>query len=228
MTDGFQAIDIIFFAVVAVFLVLRLRSVLGRRTGTEREPPRDLRPAPEAAPEAAPDNVIDLARARKPAGEPLAEGPLAAGAADIRGFDPSFSLDSFLLGARAAFEMVLEAFAAGDKTALRPLLADAVYQSFATAIDERDRAGHTLTTELMGIRKVEPVEARLDGSIAAVTVRFVSEQINVLKDGGGKVIDGDPQRMTDVTDEWTFRRDTRSKDPNWQLAATRSPEDEPR
>jgi predicted lipid-binding transport protein (Tim44 family) len=224
MTDGFQAIDIIFFAVVAVFLVLRLRSVLGRRTGTEREPPRGR---PVAA-EAAPDNVIDLARARKPAGEPLPEGPLAPGIAAIHSNDPSFSLDTFLLGARAAFEMILESFAAGDKSALRPLLADAVYQSFATAIDERDRAGQTLTTELMGIRKVEPVEARLDGSVAAVTVRFVSEQINVLKDGAGKVIDGDPQRMTDVTDEWTFRRDTRSKDPNWQLAATRSPEDEPR
>ncbi|CAA7617554.1 Mitochondrial import inner membrane translocase, subunit Tim44 [Magnetospirillum sp. LM-5] len=224
MTDGFQAIDIIFFAVVAVFLVLRLRSVLGRRTGTEREPPRDW----QAPVETAPDNVIDLARARKPATEPLPEGPLAPGIAAIRGVDPSFSLDTFLLGARAAFEMIVEAFAAGDKQGLRPLLADAVFQSFAAAIDERDRAGQTLTTELMGIRKVEPVEVRLDGSVAAVTVRFVSEQINVLKDGAGKVIDGDPQRMTDVTDEWTFRRDTRSKDPNWQLAATRSPEDEAR
>ncbi|MBF0327163.1 Tim44/TimA family putative adaptor protein [Magnetospirillum moscoviense] len=221
MTDGFQAIDIIFFAVVAVFLVLRLRSVLGRRTGTEREPPRDW----QAPPETVPDNVIDLAQARKPAVEPLPEGPLAPGTAAIRSVDPSFSLDNFLLGARAAFEMIVEAFAAGDKQGLRPLLADAVFQSFAAAIDERDRAGQTLTTELMGIRKVEPVEVRLDGSVAAVTVRFVSEQINVLKDGGGKVIDGDPQRMTDVTDEWTFRRDTRSKDPNWHLAATRSPDE---
>lgn len=224
MNDGFQAIDIIFFAVVAVFLILRLRSVLGRRTGTEREPPRDW----QAPRETAPDNVIDLARARKPATEPLPDGPLAPGVAAIRSVDPSFSLDDFLLGARAAFEMIVEAFAAGDKQGLRPLLADAVYQSFAAAIDERERSGHTLTTELMGIRKVEPVEARLDGTHAAVTVRFVSEQINVLKDSSGKLVEGDPQRMIDVTDEWTFRRDTRSKDPNWHLAATRSPEDESR
>jgi predicted lipid-binding transport protein (Tim44 family) len=224
MTDGFQAIDIVFFALVAVFLVLRLRNVLGRRTGTEREPQREWKSAAESPQ----DNVIDLASVRKPPAEPVPEGPLAAGTLAIRSADPGFSLDGFLLGARSAFEMILEAFAAGDKQSLRPLLADAVFQSFCAAIDARDRAGERLSTELMGIRKVEPIEVRMDGSFAVVTVRFVSEQVNVVKDLDGKVVDGDPTRVVDVTDEWTFRRDTRSPDPNWQLSATRSPEDEAR
>lgn len=224
MTDGFQAIDIVFFALVAVFLVLRLRSVLGRRTGTEREPDREW----PARSQSAPDNVIDLATARKPSADPVPEGPLAPGVMAIRSVDPSFDVDSFLLGARGAFEMILDAFANGDKEALRPLLADTVFQSFCSAIDARDRAGQSLTSELMGIRKIEAVEVHLDGAFAVVTVRFVSEQVNVLKDADGKIVSGDPNLVADVTDEWTFKRDTRTRDPNWHLSATRSPEDDQR
>jgi predicted lipid-binding transport protein (Tim44 family) len=228
MNDGFHALDIIFFAMVAVFLVLRLRSVLGRRTGSERPPPQDWgmrreAPNPDAG---APDNVVDLANARRPVAEPLPEGPLGVGVAALRAADPSFSLDGFLSGARMAFEMIVEAYAAGNKKALRPLLGDEVYEPFARAIDARAAAGETLDTELMGVRKVEPIEVRMDGTVASVTVRFVSEQINLVKDAEGRILEGDPSQTTDVTDEWTFRRDTRAKDPNWQLVATRSPEDE--
>lgn len=227
MNGDFHSLDIVFFAVVAIFIVLRLRSVLGRRTGNERPPPAKWGSPPEAgAPAPAePDNVIDLASARKPAAEELPPGPLGEGVAAIRAADPAFTLPSFLTGARAAFEMIVDAYAAGDTKALRPLLGDAVYQPFARAIEERRLNGEELVTELMGIRKAEAVEARMDGTVAEVTVRFVSEQVNSLKDAGGRVIDGDPTRITDVVDVWSFRRDTRAKDPNWHLAATRSDQD---
>lgn len=233
MDDGFHALDIVFFAVVAVFLILRLRSVLGKRTGTERPPAewtRGPQPPADAARDA--DNVVDLTRARKPAEpEPAtsaagpaapAVGPVARGEAAIRARDPGFALQSFLGGARMAFEMIVAAYAAGDKKALRPLLADQVYKPFCDAIDARARAGEEMSTELMGILSAEVSEAVLVGTVAQVTVRFVSEQINVIKTLDGAVIDGDPSRITKVVDEWTFARDTRSRDPNWQLSATRA------
>lgn len=224
MDDGFHALDIVFFAAVAVFLIVRLRSVLGKRTGNERQPGEWTRargPAPKPQDQ---DNIIDLAQARKPAAaadEPAA-GAVGRGEAAIRTQDPSFSVSSFLAGARMAFEMIVAAYAGGDKKALRPLLADQVYKPFCDAIDARARAGEELSTELMGIRSAEVVEATLVGTVAQVTVRFVSEQINMVKDLDGHIIEGDPQRMVDVTDEWTFSRDTRSRDPNWLLSATRS------
>ncbi|MEW5728203.1 MAG: Tim44/TimA family putative adaptor protein [Pseudomonadota bacterium] len=220
MNDGFHLIDIVFFAMVAAFLVLRLRSVLGRRTGNERPPPGmgDSRGP-------SPDNVIDLASARKPAQEELPDGPVGAGLMAIRSADPSFAVEDFLSGARAAFAMIVEAYAAGEKGVLKPLLSPSVYHGFAEAIDGRARAGEVLDTELISVRSAEIVDARMDGGVANVTVRFRSEQVNLVKDLEGRVLDGDPDRVSDVTDEWTFARDTRSRDPNWQLVATRAPED---
>ncbi|MBI5164331.1 MAG: Tim44 domain-containing protein [Magnetospirillum sp.] len=221
MNDGFHLLDLLFFA-VAAFVVLRLRSVLGRRTGSERPaPPQWQRPTDPASV----DNVIDLAAARKPAAENAA-GPPVGGVAAIAAVDGNFTPDSFLAGARTAFEMIVSAYAAGDKTALRPLLADEVYRPFAAAIDARERDGERLETELVAIRKAEIVSAGLQGSVAVVTVRFVSDQVNLIKDDQGRIVEGHPDRVTDVTDEWTFRRDTLSPDPNWQLAATRSPDDD--
>lgn len=220
MNDGFHLIDIVFFAMVAAFLVLRLRGVLGRRTGNER-PPQELgglRGKPT-------DNVIDLASARKPAQEELPDGPVGAGLMAIRSADPSFTVEDFLSGARAAFAMIVEAYAAGEKGVLKPLLSPSVYHGFAEAIDGRARAGEVLDTELISVRSAEIVDARMDGGVANVTVRFRSEQVNLVKDLEGRVLDGDPDRVSEVTDEWTFARDTRSRDPNWQLVATRAPED---
>lgn len=222
MDDGLHALDIVFFAVVAVFLILRLRSVLGKRTGTEKPPAQWTRGPAEANPA---DNVVDLGRARKPVedAQPApSAGPVGRGEAAIRARDPSFTTQNFLSGARMAFEMIVGAYAVGDKKALRPLLADQVYKPFCDAIDDRARAGEEMTTEVMGILSAEMIEAVLVGSVAQVTVRFVSEQINVIKDLDGKVVDGDPSRIAKVTDEWTFSRDTRAGDPNWQLSATRA------
>lgn len=219
MSDGFHLLDIVFFAMVAAFLVLRLRNVLGRRTGEERRPP-DWTRGPAAGKPA--DNVIDLAAARKSAAPEPVSGP--PGLQAIRAADPSFSTAEFLNGARAAFEMIVGAFAAGDTRTLRPLLSDEVYRNFSAAIDARTRAGEHLLTELMSIRSAEVVEARLDGTAALVTVRFASSQINAVEDAQGQVVDGSRDRITDVVDDWTFRRDVRSPDPNWELVATRTPE----
>jgi predicted lipid-binding transport protein (Tim44 family) len=219
MNDGLHFLDIIFFAMVAAFLVLRLRSVLGRRTGTER-PPEPLRAATDAG-----AAVIDLAARRRSASEPLPESPVGQGLAAIRVADRDFDLDGFLGGARAAFEIIVGAFAAGDKATLQPLLAPEVYRHFAEAIDNRARNGESLTTELVSLRSVDLVEARMDGGFASLTLRLVSEQVNALRDHEGHVVDGSADRVIDVTDEWTFRRDTRSSDPNWALAATRTPDE---
>lgn len=224
MSGDSYLLDIVFFAVVAVGLVLRLRSVLGKRTGTERPPA-------QWQDKEARDNVVDLDSARsRPAAdaddEPLPPGALGEGVAEIRAADPSFRLDPFLSGARMAFEMVLQAYGEGDLRTLRPLLADSVYRPFADAIAARDRSGETLISELMGIREVKAADARMNGTMAEVTVRFVSEQVNAVKDAEGRIIEGDPNRVIDVVDLWTFHRDTRSTDPNWQLAATRAAEDQ--
>lgn len=230
MNDGFHFADIIFFAVLAGILVYRLRAVLGKRTGHERPPPaqwgqpreREAR-EPDAVP--GPDNVIDLSRARKPASAPQPDSPAGAGLAAVMKADRSFTIEEFVSGARMAFEMIVSAFAEGNRQTLRPLLADDVYRQFSDAIMTRERAAEILETELVAIRSADIVDARMDGSNALVTVRFVTDQVNLVKDIDGKVLEGDPNHVTEVIDEWTFRRDTRSRDPNWQLVATRSPEE---
>jgi predicted lipid-binding transport protein (Tim44 family) len=221
MGGGFQFLDLIFFAAVAVFLVMRLRSVLGRRTGTEqRRDPFAGAPA-EGQPAALPARALpDLAA--KPAIGAEPPSPLAVGIGHIREADPSFEETHFTAGARAAFEMILHAFAAGDAATLRPLLSDEVFANFNGAIEERRKAGHTLATTLVGIRSLDIIEADLQGRNAVVTVKIVSDQINVTQDADGKTVEGDPTAVTAITDIWTFSRNTRSRDPNWSLVATRS------
>lgn len=225
MNDGFQFIDIVFFAMIAAFLVLRLRSVLGRRTGNER--PHDGFNPRRSSAEPRNDNVVELPDRRRQAEVPeqYQGTPVGAGLTQIKVADPAFSPDGFLSGAREAFAMIVGAFAAGDAASLRPLLSDEVFSNFSAAIDQRAAAGETLETELVGIKKAEIAEARMDGFDAVVTIRFVSDQVNVLRDKAGEVVDGDPTRVTEVTDLWTFARDTRSPDPNWSLVATRSNEE---
>ncbi len=229
MGNGFAFLDIIFFAMVAAFLVLRLRSVLGRRTGNERRRPDVFSPQKDAPAETR-DKVVplpDRRAAKDGAADEVAPGesanPLDAALTRIRVADPAFTPDSFLAGARTAFEMIVEAFAAGRKRTLRPLLSDEVYDNFARAIDDREAAGETLETTLVGIESAEIIEAAMDGHVAYVTVKFVSQQINVTRNKDGEVVDGDPNHVAEVTDIWTFARDTRSRDPNWTLVETRSP-----
>ncbi len=231
MSESFAFIDIIFFAMVAAFIAFRLRSVLGRRTGNERRRTNPFLTGPEKKADAqTSDNVVKLPerhasqQAEESGFGAIKDAGLKRGLTDIRLADPHFDLDGFLQGARAAFGMIIEGFASGDKATLRPLLADAVYGSFAAAIDAREAAGERLTTEIVSMRECQVAEAGMDGPYAKLTVRFVTEQINATRDAEGIVVDGDASQIAEVVDLWTFARDTRTDDPNWQLVETRTPE----
>ncbi len=220
-----QFIDILIFAMLAAFLVFRLRNVLGRRTGSERPPfdpySRTGAKRPEAPEAAADDTIVSLPGPALPQEEAVdPNDPVAVGIAKIRSADASFDKDGFIEGARGAFDMIVASYAAGDRETLRPLLSDEVYENFAGAIIDRAEKNHTMETTLVGIRDAGIVEATMDGRVAFVTVKLVSEQIEVERDAAGEVVSGNPSRVATVTDIWTFARNTRSRNPNWTLVAT--------
>jgi predicted lipid-binding transport protein (Tim44 family) len=220
-SSGF--LDIIFFAMVAAFLILRLRNVLGRRTGHQSKP-RDILTRSRRE-EEAPGRVIELPdrnRKTQAAETVAAEDKVGAGLTQIQIADSSFEPTNFLNGARAAFEMIVHAFATGDTGTLRSLLSDEVFASFQAAIKARLDKGETLETTVVSIKSAEILEAGVQGRTASVTVKFITEQINVTRDTAGTAVEGDPNRVSEVTDLWTFARDTRSRDPNWRLVETRS------
>lgn len=233
MRDVFDIYTIIFLA-LAVFIFLRLRSVLGQRTGRER-PPYDPYAAREPASPAT-EKVVALpnrmpeAAAPKPP-EPVAPGerwkgiaevgtPLAAGLDAIIGADPNFDAKHFLTGARAAYEMIVNAFAGGDRRTLKNLLSREVYEGFETAITEREKRGETVENRFVSIDNAEVTAAELRARTAQLTVRFQSKLITATRDKDGNVIDGNAEKITDVTDVWTFAHDLASRDPNWKLVAT--------
>jgi len=217
--------DIILFAMVAAFLVLRLRSVLGRRTGNERRRDLFVRGSTPASDKIGGGKVVNLTQRPNTAPLGAAAPPpntVAGGIAQITAADPGFEAAGFLDGARGAFELIVGAFARADKAALRPLLSDDTYRPFTAAIDEREAAGETLETRIAKLKDVDIVEAGMDGRTARVTIRLVSDQVNVLRAHDGSIVDGDPQNLIEKTDFWTFARDIRSADPNWLLVATGS------
>lgn len=226
MGEGFQFLDIVLFAMVAAFLVLRLRSVLGRRTGHEQ--PRQDPISTRSQDNEAEGNVVELPNRRTDAPDAAVaadidpDDPLAAGLTKIRIADSAFDPPGFADGARSAFEMIVQAFASGDKDTLRNLLADDVYEGFSDAIDQRAEDNHTLETTIISIKSGEIIEADMDGRDAVVTMKFVSEQVNVTRDSEDRIVEGDPNQVTDITDIWTFSRNTRARDPNWKLVETRS------
>lgn len=231
MGGEFQFFDIIILAMIAGFLILRLRRVLGRRDGHEggyHDRFRD-REQMEQEGKRGEDNVVQLPdRSEAPDEAPPLDldidkdDPVAAGLTQIRVADPSFGPDEFIEGAKMAFEMILNGFSHGDRKTLKGLLSPDVYKNFDEAITERERAGEVLEDTLVGIRSAKIVEAAMDGNHSVLTVKFVSEQISALRDAEGNIIDGNPNEVIDVTDFWTFSRDTRSSDPNWTLIGTES------
>lgn len=217
----------LFFLAIAVVIFFRLRSVLGKRTGEER-PPFDPYTAREEA-ETGGDKVVTLptARARQAAdpddqiGGVVKPGSAVEGALKtLLSADPSFHAREFVDGARLAYEMIVTAFASGDKATLQPLLDEEVYQGFVQAIDDRNEAGENVDFTFIGLDKSDIVEAELADKIAQITMRFKSQLISVTKDSDGRVIDGDPTEVTEMTDIWTFARDVSTGDPNWKLVAT--------
>lgn len=227
MGSGVPFVDIIFFALVAGFIILRLRSVLGKRTGNERR--RDPFAKPPASADA-PDSRHDRERSadvvalpRRDAADAAMAGPLGAALTQIKLADPAFDDAKFAEGARAAFDYIVGAFAEGDRAKLKPLLSEEVFANFEEAIAEREKAGHKLETTLVRIKSADIVEARMEGQSAFVAVKYVSEEINVTRDADGKVVDGNPDQITEAVDIWTFARNTRSSDPNWTLVRTDVP-----
>ncbi len=224
MSGNFAYIDIILFAMVAAFIALRLRSVLGKKTGQERRRPSGVEAARPAGREAGakpvtgPMPIETEGRVADPRDEGVKQG-LAA----IRLADPGFDLDGFLGGAKSAFTMIIEAFARGDRDALKPLLADDVFRGFDAVIAEREDKGETHELQIVAVPTAEVAGAVMRGRVARVGVRFVSQQVGVFKDKDGAVIDGDPSEVAEVEDVWTFERDTANADPNWELVETRSP-----
>ena len=157
-----------------------------------------------------------------PAASAAPVSAIADGLNQIRRADPSFEPSQFLEGARIAFDMIVTAFANGDKAGLRPLLSDEVFQQFATAIDERTAAKETLETRILRLDSMDIVEVELLGRTAQIAVKLISHQTNVTHAMDGSIVDGDPVHAIEKTDYWTFARDPRSSDPNWVLVATSS------
>ena len=227
----------IIFLALAVFIFLRLRSVLGQRTGSER-PPYD-RAAPNVVQRTQDNNnvvpmpgaVIDQAPVAPTADVAPADRwkdvaepgtPLAAGLDAIAAQDSSFDPRHFISGARGAYEMIVLAFANGDRRALKDLLSSEVYESFETVIKDREKHEQKTETRFVSIDKAELVSAEARDRAAQLTVRFVSQMISVTRDKTGTIVDGNPDKVADITDVWTFARDTSSRDPNWKLVGTGS------
>jgi predicted lipid-binding transport protein (Tim44 family) len=227
----------IIFLALAVFIFLRLRNVLGQRTGSER-PPYD-RAAPNVVQRTQDNNVVPVPGAvidqapLAPTAEVasssdrwkgLAEPgtPLAQGLDAIAAQDSSFEARHFLSGARSAYEMIVLAFANGDRRALKDLLSPEVYESFEAAIKDRDKHEQKTETRFVSIDKAELVGAEVRERTTQLTVRFVSQMISVTRDKAGTIVDGNPDKVADITDVWTFARDATSRDPNWKLVGTGS------
>ncbi|HXW70938.1 MAG TPA: Tim44/TimA family putative adaptor protein [Methylocella sp.] len=230
----------IIFALLAAFVVWKLRSVLGTRNGTEKPPinpftsraPRSLGPRPGDPSREPSSRVIPLPGAAEPPvafranpnerWKPYAEPGSNAwsGLDSIAAADPAFNVASFINGAKAAYEMIIAAFASGDRLVLRNLLSPEVFESFTTVLEQREKRGEKVTTTIVSINKVFVEGAALREKTAEIKVHFTSEMISATRDQAGQIVEGSADRAVPVDDIWTFIRDVGSGDPNWKLAAT--------
>lgn len=219
-SGGGFPIDLILFGMVAAFLVLRLRSILGKRQGYERPPegaPRpDLRVVEDGPAAAYPPPPPAPGRALPDPASPLGRSLVA-----MQSVDSNFTPARFLEGAETAFRMIVAAFAAGDRTTLRALLSDDTWAAFDSAITAREAAGETQRTEIHSVHGASIEEAELRGGNASVTVQFMSDQVNLTLGADGKEVHG-TDAVTEIRDIWTFERDLGSPDPTWRLMAARS------
>jgi predicted lipid-binding transport protein (Tim44 family) len=233
--------------IVAVVAILKLRSVLGSRTDEDDARVERMKAKERAAAEAGTGDVINMpARPRddvatgpvEPADDgadaegrirayPAADAGVTAGLLEIARLDSSMDPDAFVRGAGRAYEMIVSAFAEGDRKGLKDLLSREVYDGFAAAIAEREGRGEIVEQQFVGIKKADIVEAEVKSGNAYITVKFLSELISATRDKDGIVLSGDPQRIKEVTDIWTFSRDVSTvrarSNPNWRLVATQAP-----
>ena len=238
MHEFLDAYTIVFIA-LAIFVIFRLKAVLGQRTGSER-PPFNPFERPEAPKPMDDGNVIPLPTANRAPQPPREEAPppvdpaeqlkgiadpaspLGSALRAIINAEPQFEPKSFLMGARAAYEMIVLAYARGDRRSLKDLLSKEVYDDFVGAITDRESRGEKVDTTFVSIDKSELTDAALRDKVASVTVRFVSKLITSTKDSAGTVIDGNPEKIADLADVWTFAREIGTRDPNWRLVSTQS------
>ena len=239
MSEAFDIYTLLFL-VLAVVIFIRLRNVLGRRTGNER-PPYDPYTTPETKRAGAPEaneSVVALPRGRSarapveasaPSMEDIEtrlgryatkDSPLGQSLTSLMRVDPGFDPAPFVDGAKMAYEAIVMAFAEGDEATLEQLLGADVFEGFQRAIRERETRGEKVLSSLVGIDKADIIEVEVKNRTAYVTVKFVSELISVTRDADGEVIEGDPKKVREVTDIWTFAREVASKNPNWKLVAT--------
>lgn len=234
MQDSFDMTTII-FALLAVFLVWKLRSILGTRSGNEK-PPRNpflervrgkIGQTPNGdgkvitlpgAPEPTSAARVDPAQRWQGFAEPGSKA--WAGLDRIAAADPGFSAQSFISGAKTAYELIITAFAAGNRDLLQTLLSKDVFDSFATAISEREKRGDKVDTTFVSIDEATIADADLRGRSAEITVGFAAQLITSTHDRQGALIEGSPDKVVEIKDIWTFVRDVGSRDPNWRLVAT--------
>jgi predicted lipid-binding transport protein (Tim44 family) len=211
-------VGIVLLAMVALFVGLRLYSVLGRRTGHEQQPilrPAETAPAGEAA---AP--VQDASPGRPETSDLVYEQSAAPGIRAIVAADPAFDVSRFMEGAQAAYGWILDAFWKGDKEELRHLVTGDVLATFEQAISEREAAGEKLDNRLVSIERAVIEDAELRGRVAEITVRFDADIVAVTRDAAGELVAGSLSDAIETHDVWTFRRTLGSEDPNWVLVET--------
>ncbi len=220
---------LILYAIVAAGLVFWLRSLLGTRHGDERERPNPFTAPPPETKQSAAGNQIDDAVVTLPLAEnrpvlprnvTIANDDVERALFEIARADSDFDVAKFSTGAQDAFAIIVESFAAGDRDTLKNLLETQVYDAFNIALVAREESGETMSTEIHAVRKAEILGAKIDGRVAQVTVRFIADETCVIRGKDGAILSGDPDRITEMNDVWTFSRTIRSKDPRWLLHQT--------
>jgi predicted lipid-binding transport protein (Tim44 family) len=208
-------IQLLVLAGIAIFLILRLKNVLGTRDGFEKPPVAKVRGRTDF-------EVIEGGPDRDITDHVPEHSPSAAALAAMKAAEPTFNVAGFLSGARGAYEMILMGFERGELTTIRPFLSDEVYLTFADVVAAREKEGLKVEANFSGVREVELVEAEFDNKTkhGEVTVKFLGELTSVVRDAKGKVVEGDANKIKRQKDVWTFGRVMGSTDPNWQLIAT--------
>jgi predicted lipid-binding transport protein (Tim44 family) len=227
--QSFQFFDAILLALVTGFIAFRLYSVLGRRTGHERSREDELRlpdgASPNPSPKPAPvkDNVVNLPERAAQSGVSVASpGTQPRALLDIKLADRAFDTERFLGGARGAYEMIVTAFARGERDTLRPLLSDEVFETFDREIRAREAKKERVDFTFLSLKAARITGAEMKAQVAEIVVTFQSEVMLAGYDPSGALIEGDAKTPHQVTEVWTFARDTRSSDPNWTLISTAS------
>jgi predicted lipid-binding transport protein (Tim44 family) len=212
-------VQLLVLAGIAIFLILRLRSVLGTREGFEKPPV----PIAQASKRKRPDLEVIEGGPDRDITDHVPEGSDAAKAlAAMKGVDPDFGVNDFLQGARGAYEMILMAFEKGDLASVQPFLSPEVYEAFATVVEQREQEGLQIEATFVGISDLAMRDATFDKQSreAELSVRFVGELTYVVRDRAGDIVEGSPNEIKRQRDVWTFARTMGSPDPNWLLVAT--------